>query len=127
MTFENMIKTFMNSVMGISPSSDTQEQESDSSHAAIACARCGLTYEGFKSSGKLGCSDCYNAFRNQLINLFKNVHGSAVHTGKLPLRGGAQLTKVREVERLRDRLKKLVGDEEFEEAAKVRDKIKELT
>jgi protein arginine kinase activator len=123
MSFDTILKNLMNSLMGFSDDFHQMEKESH----GLSCSLCALTYEGFKSTGKVGCAECYNAFRNQLITLFKNVHGSANHAGKLPVMGGAQLIKVREVEKLKDRLKKLIDDEEFEEAAKIRDRIKELT
>ena len=127
MSFEDIVKNFMNSVMGLS--GDFEEKDNSGGggiYDALKCNTCGLTYEGFKASGKLGCADCYNAFRQPLSKLFKNIHGGSVHTGKLPARGGAALLKVRETGKLREQLKKHIEEEEFEEAAKVRDMIKKL-
>jgi len=123
--FDMIFKTFMNSVMGFSD--NFKEKEADSVFEEIKCPTCGLTYEGFKSSAKLGCADCYNAFRAQLITFFKSMHGSAAHTGKLPAKGGARLIRLRETEQLKKILKQHIEAEEFEEAAKIRDKIKKLT
>ena len=126
MPFDTMLKNFMNSVMGLAGADGIKEKETTAVLKELKCPKCGLTYEGFNSSGKLGCANCYNAFRKQLITLFKNVHGSTSHTGKLPARGGAELVQIREIDRLKRRLKNLIDLEEFEEAAKVRDMLKAM-
>jgi len=125
--FDTILKNFMNSVMGITGVGDVKEKENKAVLKDLKCPSCGLTYEGFNSCGKLGCAECYNAFRKQLLTLFKNVHGSASHTGKLPARGGAELLQLREIDKLKKQLKQLIEAEEFEEAAKVRDLIKALS
>jgi len=119
-SFDTIVKGFMNSVMGLPSFAEIPGEEIED----ISCPSCKLTYDGFKSTGKLGCADCYNSFRKQLLTLFKNVHGSASHTGKLPKRSGSELIKLRETDMLKDRLKKHIELEEFEEAAKIRDIIK---
>ena len=124
--FNMILKNLMNSVMGIAGVGDIKEKETKAVLKDLKCPSCGLTYEGFNSSGKIGCAKCYNAFRKQLTTLFKNIHGSAVHTGKLPSRGGAELIQIREIDRLKRQLKNLVELEEFEEAARVRDILKEM-
>ena len=125
MPFETIFKHIMNSLIGLSD--NFEEHEEEKIFKDIKCPGCGLTYEGFKSLLKLGCSDCYNTFRNQLTAFFKNMQGNVAHTGKLPVKSGAQLIKLREADHLKKHLKKLIDSEEFEEAAKIRDKIKALT
>ena len=51
------------------------------------CPNCGLTYSSFKSSGRLGCSECYEAFRNELVPLLGRLQGSTGHVGKAPHTG----------------------------------------
>ena len=43
------------------------------------CPRCGLTYEDFKKIGRLGCGECYSAFKEILLPLLKRIHGSTQH------------------------------------------------
>lgn len=92
----------------------------------IKCDRCGMTYERFKQTGKFGCSSCYQAFREKLTPLFKRIHGHEAHVGKVPKRAGGTLNVKREIERLKNELDAKVQAEEFEQAAVIRDKIKEL-
>lgn len=99
--------------------------------AKSRCSSCGLTYEDFKKMGRLGCSECYQAFRSGLLPLLKRIHGSNQHVGKSPsplmqkeLRSSLKLHE--EIEAAKQDLLKAVKKEEFEEAAALRDKIKFL-
>jgi len=91
----------------------------------VKCAACGMTYSDFKKIGRLGCGQCYEAFKTYLAPLLKRIHGSDIHMGKSPEKK-ARTTKSRkiDIEQLRRRLKRAVELEEFEEAAQLRDEIK---
>ena len=118
-SFENLFQGFINSIQ--STTSSRKEPL-----PSAPCAACGMTVEQFKSSGKLGCSDCYATFKNEMEALLKNVQGSTKHEGKYPKRSGVEMRKKRETESLRAQLNKAVADENFEEAARLRDRIKAL-
>lgn len=90
------------------------------------CGRCGQTYREFTQTGRMGCNRCYDFFGDRLNPLLRRIHGSTRHTGKVPKRAGGKLRLKRELEKLRSDLKKLVAKEEFERAAEVRDRIREL-
>ncbi|MGO4369933.1 UvrB/UvrC motif-containing protein [Paenibacillus sp. 2TAB19] len=93
---------------------------------AIRCEECGLTYTQFSKIGRFGCSACYQQFADKLDPLLKRVHGSTVHMGKIPKRSGGQIQCKREIEQLRRDLQAQIEQEEFESAAKLRDRIREL-
>jgi len=98
------------------------------------CPACGLTYDDFRKIGRLGCSECYTAFAKFLGPLLKRIHGASIHAGKLPPQFSkpvilkAQKTKDAEpgVAELKAMLQQAIEKEEFEEAARLRDRIKEL-
>lgn len=97
----------------------------------IKCERCGLTYEDFKKIGRLGCGECYSSFKETLLPLLKRIHGSTQHHGKSPKKIAVKAEKIAakpksEMQELKEKLQRAVELEEFEEAAKLRDKIKEL-
>lgn len=93
----------------------------------IKCAGCGLTYADFKKIGRLGCSECYSAFKKYLGPLLKKIHGLSQHFGKSPVRLAARTSKKKiDLQELRQKLQKAIELEAFEEAAKIRDQIKEL-
>ena len=102
--------------------------QSGASKAAqtLCCEECGLTYSQFSKSGRFGCSSCYKYFNDRLDPLFKRVHGSTAHVGKVPIRGGAQIQVKRRLLDLKSELQHKIIQEEFEEAAELRDQIREI-
>ena len=117
--------------------SDTEVQPQPAGVGAPAgtakgkCQHCGLTYDDFKKLGRLGCSECYNAFKANLAPLLKRIHGSNLHMGKSPSPTAVKELKLTsklhdELEMAKHELLKAVKQEEFEEAAALRDKIKFL-
>lgn len=93
--------------------------------ADLTCPQCGATFVEFRNSGLLGCPADYDAFEKALIPLIERAHeGASHHIGKVPMRLGAPRSSENELVRLRRRLAKAVEAEQYEEAAKLRDKIK---
>ncbi len=90
------------------------------------CLTCGLTFSEFKNNGKFGCSDCYKYFANKLDPIFRRVHGNSRHNGKVPNRLRSDNQFGNEINKLKEDLKLKIYSEEFEEAAVIRDKIKEI-
>ncbi|MFH1578064.1 MAG: UvrB/UvrC motif-containing protein [Candidatus Omnitrophota bacterium] len=94
--------------------------------ASIKCANCGLSYQHFKRIGRLGCSECYTSFGKYLMPLLKKIHGSTKHIGKGPYKLAVKPKKKSDIEELRFQLEKAIASEEFEEAVRLRDKIREI-
>jgi len=92
----------------------------------IRCDSCGMDYSRFKKTGRLGCPKCYSAFSNELLPILRRIQKGTQHTGKLPKRTGSKLRVHKEIENLKAQLKAAVEMEAFEEAARLRDLIKEL-
>lgn len=94
------------------------------------CSLCGLTFADILSLGKVGCPDCYNTFRNELRETIRSIHGTAKHVGLTPERSTAIASEPakeqNEEEKLRAALATAIRDENYEEAANLRDKIKAL-
>ncbi len=87
------------------------------------CNTCGMTYDEFSKTGLLGCEDCYDTFSNRLDNVLNRIHGNNRH---LINKRKDDRQEESEVEKLKAKLKECIEKEEYEEAAKIRDKIKEL-
>jgi protein arginine kinase activator len=105
-------------------SSSNKEEEV----VTIKCPSCGLTYADFKKIGRLGCGECYNVFRKYLAPLLKRIHGSNQHIGKNPSKTktlAKPYKKKADLLELKNQLQKAIVDEAFEEAARLRDQIKE--
>ncbi len=63
----------------------------------LRCKCCGMSFNDIVRSGRVGCAECYHIFQQKLTPVIRQLHGSAVHSGKAP---GADLPQVRAVERL---------------------------
>ena len=107
---------------GLADFSKTQEPEEVSTKA---CPSCGMTYDDFRKVGRLGCADCYPTFKRSLGSLLKRIHGSPIHVGKSPVRlikpGKVAKTELLD---LKKKLERAIENEEFEEAARLRDQIR---
>jgi len=90
------------------------------------CSRCGLSFDNFIQTGRFGCSQCYNTFKDQMNPLLRRIHGKTYHVGKVPRRTGGQLRIQHEINRLKGELQEAINAEEYERAAVIRDKIKQL-
>jgi len=105
----------------------SQEIEQSSRGAELKCPRCGFTQADFKKAGRLGCPDCYKTFAEALEGLLKSMHKGTRHVGKVP----ESLRQNRDVsDRLKGLQKKLaraIEEEDFEQAALLRDEIKQLS
>lgn len=104
----------------------------------VKCKTCGMTYNDFINTGVFGCSDCYETFSNPIDSLLKNLHGTAKHIGRGP-NGKAEKIKIEDSknekkenpeedkkEKLEKELEKAIKEERYEDAAKIRDEIKEM-
>ena len=92
----------------------------------LKCPVCGLGYSRFRETGRFGCSNCYKTFSDKLNPLFRRLHGNISHTGKIPVKAGGNMKNAREIEKLKAALSFAVKNEEYEKAAELRDRIKEL-
>ena len=90
------------------------------------CATCGMTYDAFRTAGKFGCAGCYAVFAKELEAIFKNVQGSTRHEGKFPQLNGQPMFHQREVDRLRHVLRTAIEEENYENAARLRDQIRTI-
>lgn len=122
---------------------------------AHACPTCGTTYEAFRKTGLLGCADCYETFSDRMEQIFARVQASGRHTGRVyggavlegasPSSTGGQTKSgesvvaetsssqveemapaASEIEMLRGELRDAIGREDYEEAARLRDRIRML-
>ncbi len=106
---------------------DIGEQAEVDIDSKLKCPKCGLSYYDFKKSGRFGCGDCYKAFKKNLLPLLKRIHGSTQHIGKTTMPKSHVAKGVpSQLQQLKAKLHRAIEMEEFEEAAKIRDKIKEL-
>ena len=90
------------------------------------CEVCGLKFVEFRNTGRLGCPHDYTAFQAELAPLLEGIHGATKHTGKIPRRLPQTRVMQQELVKLRKQLYRAVADEAYEEAARLRDRIREI-
>jgi len=100
------------------------------------CKTCGMSFVEYSREYKLGCPDCYRDMGDSLRPVIAAFHGATAHAGKHPANpgGGAAETYVRPVrispqksiEELQELLERAVSEERYEEAAVLRDRIREM-
>ena len=111
-------------LVGLADVGKPQEGERDT--IVKGCANCGMTYDDFRKVGRLGCSECYGTFKRGLATLLKRIHGSTHHMGKAPASLVKPSATKPELTELKRRLERAIEMEEFEEAAQLRDRIRQI-
>jgi protein arginine kinase activator len=91
---------------------------------ALSCETCGMTVEEFRKVGRLGCSECYETFRESLDSMFEQIHRSTKHKGKIPTHLHTEHYKKENILQMEKELKEAIKNEDFEKAAYLRDEIK---
>lgn len=102
------------------------QQEFTKRQQEACCPHCGATLRQILSTGHLGCSGCVQAFKQDLLPIIRKIHGNAAHTGKVPQSAPVELKNKRQIEMLEQKLSSAVQSQQFEEAATLRDQIKQL-
>ena len=87
-----------------------------------SCPVCGTTFSDFQHRGRLGCGSCYETFSEKLTTLMMRLQGSVQHAGKVP----SGIENEIQQRKLGMELKEAVSKEEYERAAVIRDRIREL-
>ncbi len=103
--------------------------------ASARCSGCGTTWDKIRHDGRAGCAACYLEFREQLTGVMARVQRGETHVGKTPRAIEGRHHRLQHLRKRRDnqlvvlqsRLQKAVASEKYEEAARLRDKIKIVT
>ena len=100
---------------------------------ARTCPICKTTLAEFTRSGRAGCGQCYDAFRDHASAMLKKIHGTSVHNTQNeashkqnPVKKEEAQSPSNELSRLKAELSELIANENFEEAAVLRDKIRAI-
>jgi protein arginine kinase activator len=92
-----------------------------------ACPKCGMKASEFRKQGKLGCPECFMAFDRDVRAIISQMAAKPRHTGKLARSLAVPGDERAAVgEGLHEELREAVEREEYERAAMLRDRIREL-
>ena len=107
----------------------------------LKCDNCGYTFDMISNTGRLGCSNCYEVFEPKLDPIIRKIQGANKHTGRIGKIIDNKISnktekkekndtmnkqEQSEIDKLQEDLKQAVKEERYEDAAKIRDKIKKL-
>jgi len=90
------------------------------------CPYCGTDLNTIKRSGKVGCSNCYSEFKNELFPVIMSIQGSLENKSKIPVNTTRKIKLEKSLRDLKNKLQNEIVIENFEEAAKIRDRIRRL-
>ncbi|KAF0091126.1 MAG: mcsA [Fusobacteria bacterium] len=79
------------------------------------CPTCGQTRREWEESRTLNCKDC-----------IQFLDSDEIHNGKIPKNNKEELYVINLIKEKEGHLKQLIAEEKYEEAAKIRDEIKDL-
>jgi protein arginine kinase activator len=106
-----------------------------SQNTGLCCGNCGTTLDSIKQGSPLGCSECYEIFKEILtqeifsylkpLNRFTKKE-KIIHKGRSPGQS-AKMGPAFKLLALNEALKETLQKEDYEQAALLRDQIKELT
>ena len=92
-----------------------------------ACPLCHMRLSDFKKTSRLGCQACYETFAGELKPLLEAMHKGNQHVGKVPTKYLAASCAPQALAVLRKALESAVVAEKYEEAARLRDQIRQCT
>ncbi len=105
----------------------------DNQMAETTCPTCGMTLSRLQETGRAGCGQCYSVFSNVLMPYIRSVQGTD-HQKKpqlpvesktaVPVKPAIKKPETK-LEKLQAQLRQAVAEENYEQAAVLRDQIKE--
>lgn len=112
---------------------------------SLKCNNCGYSFDDIANTGRFGCSDCYDIFGERIDPIIKRIQGSNRHVGRIGkdidnkisekieqenkkqnTANNPNNTKMSKLEKLQKDLKQAIKEERYEDAARIRDEIKNL-
>ena len=118
------INELLSSLLAVQPS---DEEIMGGGEQDVACPQCGFTLDQFRKEAVLGCPYDYEILEKSLMPLIKKAQdGKTTHCGKVPSKMPEDSKKQIELLGLRQQLDAAVRAENYEAAAELRDKIKQL-
>ena len=96
------------------------------SQVGKVCPQCGLSFSNFRKTGKLGCAACYDQFSAELEPIITRMHGSTSHSGKGTAAFSERRNAFERLARCKKELMDAIEREAYEEAARLRDAIRDL-
>lgn len=116
---------FSDVMLGLGAQKEPAARERD-----VACAFCHMRIADFKKTSRLGCQVCYETFAEELKPMLEAMHKGNQHVGKFPAHKatGSVVPVIPSLSLagLRQKLATAIAAEHYEEAAALRDQIRQI-
>ena len=120
-SLQQLISNWFNFV----PVNAKNESTTTNTASPKSCPSCGFTYRQFLKQGKFGCGQCYETFSEQLPQLRERLQAGTQHVGYME-EGPSKEKVEQQIQELRSSLQQAIAEERFEDAASIRDEVREL-
>ena len=118
-TFTGLNSDFLNGLFGLSAAPAAEPKKS--------CPGCHATWSDLRGAGKAFCPQCYTTFGQELEPTLRSLHGgNATHVGRAPEGRRIEREKRDRLANLKAQLAEAIATERFEQAAQLRDQIREI-
>lgn len=91
-----------------------------------SCKVCNTRLRTVLEEAKVGCPNCYESFSKELEGMIEGMHVGVIHRGKTPNHDDVRAQTRQELRAKRALLKTALRTESYEDAAALRDQIKNL-
>ncbi len=92
-----------------------------------SCFDCGMTLSQYKEKSLLGCPSCYETFADELYSMISKVQdNNTQHLGRIPSQSTTNMDRHMLIRKLLKELEFAVHKEDYENAAVLRDQLREL-
>ena len=85
-----------------------------------------MTESELQRSGRAGCADCYKTFEDILTPYIRKLQGATAHVGQAPKAQNDAQPVENPTASLKQKLTEAIKQENYEEAARLRDEIRRL-
>lgn len=119
--FKKKVEDIVKELAGGRIALSEQAQKGNSTDALVRCPVCDFTLETYRRTGRLGCPDCYNIFARELAEEKALVADNVAEPAQSTESPALTLKK------LEQQLQQAIEKEDYETAAQLRDRIRELS
>ena len=120
--FKKKVEDIVKELAGGKLLADVRNNDTPGTDALVSCPVCDFTLETYRRTGRLGCPDCYHVFAREIAEEKAILTDEESDTGAAPTESPALTLK-----KLEQQLQQAVEKEDYETAAKLRDRIRELS
>lgn len=100
-------------------------------YLTTVCDKCSYTFDDYLNTGFFGCPNCYSSFSDRIDSLLYKMYGKNRHRLLQDYsinnrKKESKINNINSIEELKKMQEIAIKEEKYEDAAKIRDRIKEI-